>query len=245
MSSAPLLSIAGLQASYGKAQALFDISLQLQRGEVVTLLGRNGTGRSTTVKCLLGMLPVKAGTIDFAGQRIDNRPSHVVARLGIGLVPEGRQIFPTLTVEENLIATARAGVKQAGESTRRAAHWDLPRVYTAFPRLKERRTNLGSQLSGGEQQMLAISRALMTNPDLLVLDEATEGLAPVVRNEIWRSLAMLKKEGLSLIVIDKNVQSLLALADRHYVIEKGRVLWNGTSTALRAQPELIHRYLGV
>jgi branched-chain amino acid transport system ATP-binding protein len=240
-----LLHIDGLQASYGRAQALFDISLNVQRGEVVTLLGRNGTGRSTTVKCLLGMMPVKAGTISFAGQRIDNRPSHEVARLGIGLVPEGRQIFPNLTVEENLVATARPGVDRSSQGSARLGHWDLPRVYGAFPRLKERRTNLGSQLSGGEQQMLAISRALMTNPDLLVLDEATEGLAPVVRTEIWKSLAMLKREGLALIVIDKNVQSLLALADRHYVIEKGRVLWNGTSAKLRSQPDLIHRYLGV
>ncbi|MCA1326854.1 ABC transporter ATP-binding protein [Herbaspirillum sp. alder98] len=239
--SEPLLSIRGLQASYGRAQALFDISLDVARGEVVTLLGRNGMGRSTTVKCLFGLLPSKAGSISFAGQRIEHLPSYKVARRGLGLVPEGRQIFADLSVEENLLATAR-GAESAGAS---GSAWTLRRVYDFFPRLAERKRNMGSQLSGGEQQMLAISRALMTNPSLLVLDEATEGLAPVARADIWRALAELKREGLSLIVIDKNIQSLLALADRHYVIEKGRIAWNGDSAQLRADPALVHRYLGV
>jgi branched-chain amino acid transport system ATP-binding protein len=233
------LSVQGLQASYGHAQALFDISFEVGAGEVVTLLGRNGMGRSTTVKCLFGMLPVKAGSVSVGGTRTDGMASHRIARHGLALVPEGRQVFPNLTVEENLVATARDDRKQSGR------RWDLARVYTFFPRLKERRSNLGSQLSGGEQQMLAIGRALMTNPRLLVLDEATEGLAPLIRNEIWRSLAELKQDGLSQIVIDKNVKSLLNLADRHFVIEKGRVVWQGSSTELRRQPEIVHQYMGV
>jgi len=233
------LSVQGVQASYGHAQALFDISFSVGTGEVVTLLGRNGMGRSTTVKCLFGMLPVSAGSISVAGTRVDSLPSHRIARHGLALVPEGRQVFPNLTVEENLVATARDNKKGIGE------RWSLHRVYEFFPRLKERRGNLGSQLSGGEQQMLAIGRALMTNPRLLVLDEATEGLAPLIRNEIWRSLADLKRDGLSQIVIDKNVKSLLNLADRHFVIEKGRVVWQGSSTELRAQPQIVHQYLGV
>jgi branched-chain amino acid transport system ATP-binding protein len=206
---------------------------------VVTLLGRNGMGRSTTVKCLFGMLGSSGGEIEVAGRRTRGWPSHRIARQGLALVPEGRQIFTALTVEENLVATARLG------DARRGRAWTLERVYGFFPRLKERRANLGWQLSGGEQQMLAIGRALMTNPRLLVLDEATEGLAPVIREEIWRTLAELKREGLAQIVIDKNVGRLLALADRHYVIEKGRVVWQGDSGALRAQPDIVHQYLGV
>jgi branched-chain amino acid transport system ATP-binding protein len=233
------LSVKGVKASYGHAQALFDISFDVGAGEVVTLLGRNGMGRSTTVKCLFGMLPVTDGTIWVGGTRVDRLPSHRIARHGLALVPEGRQIFSNLTVEENLIATARASQKDV------IRQWDLDRVYTFFPRLKERRGNLGTQLSGGEQQMLAIGRALMTNPRLLVLDEATEGLAPLIRNEIWRALTELKQDGLSQIVIDKNVKSLLNLADRHFVIEKGRVVWSGSSTELRGQPEIVHQYMGV
>ncbi|WP_306391935.1 ABC transporter ATP-binding protein [Telluria beijingensis] len=235
------LRIHGLQASYGQAQALFDISLSVGRGEVITLLGRNGMGRSTTVKCLFGLLPVKAGSIHFDGARVDGLPSYQIARRGLGLVPEGRQVFADLSVEENLVATARAprGAAAGGRP------WNLERVYGFFPRLAERRQNMGSQLSGGEQQMLAISRALMTNPSLLVLDEATEGLAPVVRAEIWRALAELKREGLSMIVIDKNLGSLLPLADRHFVIEKGRIAWSGDSQQLRDDPALVERYLGV
>ncbi|WP_332778308.1 ABC transporter ATP-binding protein [Polaromonas sp.] len=235
----PFLSVKGLQASYGHAQALFDISFEVGAGEVVTLLGRNGMGRSTTVKCLFGMLPVGAGSVHVAGNRVDQLPPHRIARQGLALVPEGRQVFPNLTVEENLVATARDDQKGRGKT------WDLGRVYAFFPRLKERRGNLGSQLSGGEQQMLAIGRALMTNPRLLVLDEATEGLAPVIRNEIWRALAELKQDGLSQIVIDKNVKALMGLADRHFVIEKGCVVWQGTSDDLRGQPEIVHQYLGV
>ena len=233
-----LLSVEGLQASYGHAQALFDVTFDVQRGEVVTLLGRNGMGRSTTIKCLFGLLPAKAGTITFQGKRTERLASYKVARLGLALVPEGRQVFPNLTVEENLVATARKGPGNAEK-------WTLKRVYGFFPRLEERRTNLGSQLSGGEQQMLAIGRALLTNPELLVLDEATEGLAPLVRAEIWHALAKLKEEGLSLIVIDKNIGALLDLAQRHFVLEKGSVVWRGGSQALRAEPEIIHQYLGV
>ncbi|SFB38222.1 amino acid/amide ABC transporter ATP-binding protein 2, HAAT family (TC 3.A.1.4.-) [Collimonas sp. OK607] len=236
-----LLTVTDLQASYGHAQALFGVSFEVKAGEVVTLLGRNGMGRSTIIKCLFGLLPVKAGSIAFSGKSIHNFPSHSIARLGLGLVPEGRQIFPTLSVEENLIATARVRCNTKDSLEK----WTLDRVYSFFPRLKERRSNQGWQLSGGEQQMLAIGRALMTNPQLLVLDEATEGLAPLIRAEIWDVLSTLKNEGLSQIVIDKNVGALLKFADRHYVMEKGKVVWNGSSSALRAEANIIHQYLGV
>jgi branched-chain amino acid transport system ATP-binding protein len=233
------LSVQGLQAGYGRAQALFDISFDVASGQVVTLLGRNGMGRSTTVKCLFGMLPVSAGRISLDTDRLDKLASYRIARRGLALVPEGRQVFPNLSVEENLVATARF---DPGSKARR---WTLDRVYEFFPRLKERRGNLGSQLSGGEQQMLAIGRALMTNPRLLVLDEATEGLAPVIRQEIWRALKELKNDGLAQIVIDKNIGALLDLADQHVVIEKGRVVWRGNSTELRAQPSVVHEFMGV
>jgi branched-chain amino acid transport system ATP-binding protein len=236
----PFLSVRGLQAGYGRAQVLFDVSFDVQPGEVITLLGRNGMGRSTTVKCLFGMLPALAGTMEVDGALANGLPSHRIARRGLALVPEGRQIFSALTVEENLVATAYAPPR-----TSASKKWTLDRVYAFFPRLKERRSNLGSQLSGGEQQMLAIGRALMTNPKLLVLDEATEGLAPLIRLEIWRTLAELKRDGLAQIVIDKNVGQLLQLADRHVVIEKGRVVWQGDSIALREQPEIVQQYLGV
>jgi branched-chain amino acid transport system ATP-binding protein len=235
----PYLSVRGLQAGYGRAQVLFDISFEVRRGEVVTLLGRNGMGRSTTVKCLFGLLASRAGEIELGGQRTRGWPPHRIARQGIALVPEGRQIFTDLTVEENLVATARAAGEHGGRE------WTLERVYRFFPRLHERRGNLGWQLSGGEQQMLAIGRALMTNPKLLVLDEATEGLAPVVREEIWRTLGQLKAEGLAQVVIDKNVGRLLRLADRHVVIEKGRVVWQGSSCELQSQPDIVRQYLGV
>ncbi|MGA0609655.1 ABC transporter ATP-binding protein [Caldimonas sp. KR1-144] len=235
----PYLSVRGLQAGYGRAQVLFDISFDVRPGEVVTLLGRNGMGRSTTIKCLFGMLPCLGGEILVDGCATQGQPPHRIARQGLAIVPEGRQIFTELTVEENLVATSRVNEGKGARA------WTLERVYGFFPRLKERRTNLGWQLSGGEQQMLAIGRALMTNPRLIVLDEATEGLAPVVRDEIWRTLAELKREGLAQIVIDKNVNRLLNLADRHVVIEKGRVVWQGDSQALRAQPAIIHQYLGV
>ena len=236
-----LLEVQDVQASYGHAQALFGVSFDVKAGEVVTLLGRNGMGRSTTIKCLFGLLPLKAGSIRFAGKPLGSLASHQIARLGLGLVPEGRQVFPNLTVEENLVATARARRDQG--STRK--EWTLERVYGFFPRLKERRSNLGAQLSGGEQQMLAIGRALMTNPQLLVLDEATEGLAPLIRAEIWKALGELKREGLSQIVIDKNVGALLNFADRHFVMEKGKVVWSGSSDALRNEQDIIHQYLGV
>lgn len=236
-----LLEVQDVQASYGHAQALFGVTFDVKAGEVVTLLGRNGMGRSTTIKCLFGLLPVKAGDIRFAGKSVNKLASHQIARLGLGLVPEGRQVFPTLSVEENLVATARASRDKG--STRR--EWTLDRVYGFFPRLKERRSNLGWQLSGGEQQMLAIGRALMTNPQLLVLDEATEGLAPLIRAEIWQALSTLKQEGLSQIVIDKNVGALLQFADRHFVMEKGKVVWSGSSNALRTEQNIVHQYLGV
>lgn len=234
------LSVSGLQAGYGRAQVLFDITFDVRPGQVVTLLGRNGMGRSTTIKCLFGLLPTLGGQICVAGEAVNGLPSHRIARKGLAIVPEGRQIFTELTVEENLVATSRA----AGDG-RQGAAWNLERVYGFFPRLKERRSNLGWQLSGGEQQMLAIGRALMTNPKLLVLDEATEGLAPVIRDEIWKTLEQLKRDGLAQIVIDKNVRRLIGLADHHYVIEKGRVVWSGNSEALSSSPEIVQQYMGV
>ncbi len=239
--SVPLLEVRDVKTFYGTSQALFGVSLTVHEGEFVTLIGRNGMGRSTLVKCLFGLLPTHSGSIAFRGLRTERLPAHRIARQGLALVPEGRQIFPNLNVEENLVATAR--LSNATKAT--TPPWTLQRVYELFPRLRERRTNLGSALSGGEQQMLAIGRALMTNPSILVLDEATEGLSPLVRADIWRVLAQLKREGLSLIVIDKNVGALLKLADRHYVLEKGRVVWSGRSEELRTSREIVHRYLGV
>jgi branched-chain amino acid transport system ATP-binding protein len=234
-----LLKVSNLHASYGRAQVLFGVEMSVSKGEVVTLLGRNGMGRSTTIKCLFGLLKSSSGLIEFQSQRVDNLPSFQIARKGLGLVPEGRQVFPNLTVEENLIATAR------DNKDSQLKPWTLERVYQFFPRLRERQKNLGSQLSGGEQQMLAIGRALMTNPSLMVLDEATEGLAPLIRTEIWNALSELKSEGLSLIVIDKNLGPLLDLADRHFVMEKGKVVWSGNSNELKADARIVHEYLGV
>jgi len=235
-----LISLQDVSLGFGGPRLFDGINLQVEQGEWVGLLGRNGMGRSTTIKCLFGMLSSSAGDIEVGGLRTRGLPSHRIARQGLALVPEGRQIFTELTVEENLVATARNDGRGAGGRA-----WTLDRVYGFFPRLRERRSNLGWQLSGGEQQMLAIGRALMTNPRLLVLDEATEGLAPVIREEIWRTLAELKREGLGQIVIDKNVGRLLHLAHRHVVIEKGRVVWQGNSDELRAQPDIVHQYLGV
>ncbi|WP_074443173.1 ABC transporter ATP-binding protein [Saliniramus fredricksonii] len=232
-----MLEVSGLQASYGPAQVLFDIGFSIGAGEVVTLLGRNGMGKTTTVNTILGMVRPQGGTIRFEGRPIQGLPSYKVAQCGIGLVPEGRQIFPTLTVEENLIATAAARFGKP--------RWTLGAVYELFPRLAERRRNLGSQLSGGEQQMLAIGRALMTNPRLLVLDEATEGLAPLIRTEIWAVLTRLKAEHQAILVIDKNVDALLKFADRHVVVEKGRVAWSGTSAQLAADDSVKDRFLNV
>lgn len=233
-----MLEIAGIETYYGRSQVLFGMSLAVKQGEVVTLMGRNGMGKTTTIRSIMGLTPARAGTILIDGRDIRTLPSYRTAKLGLGLVPEGRQIFPNLSVRENLIATARPNA--GGKSP-----WTIDRVYALFPRLAERATNMGNQLSGGEQQMLAIGRALMTNPRLLILDEATEGLAPKIREEIWACLAKLKAEAQSILVIDKNVSALARIADRHYVIEKGRVVWTGTSEALAADTELQHRYLGV
>jgi branched-chain amino acid transport system ATP-binding protein len=236
--SGPLLSIRQLEAGYGESQVLFGVDLRISQGEVVSLLGRNGMGKTTAVRALMGLLPVTAGSISFAGVPITGEPPFRVAQAGIGFVPEGRHIFPSLTVEENLVATA---ANRAGH----AEPWTLARVYSFMPRLAERRHHMGDQISGGEQQMLAIGRALMTNPRLLVLDEATEGLAPLFRQEIWTRLAALKREGLSILVIDKNLDALLRLADRHLILEKGRIVWQGRSRALSADQAVRERYLSV
>ena len=232
-----MLAVDQIEAAYGSSQVLFGLSFEIAAGEVVTLLGRNGMGKTTTVRTIIGILPVRAGRITFDGADIGGLPSHRIAQAGIGLVAEGRQIFPNLSVRENLVATARATSNGDG--------WTLASVLDLLPLLAARLDNAGSQLSGGEQQMLAIGRALMTNPRLLVLDEATEGLAPMVRAEIWRTLAQLKDAGQAILVIDKNVDALVRLADRHYIVEKGTVVWTGASAELAADAELQHRYLGV
>jgi branched-chain amino acid transport system ATP-binding protein len=231
-----ILAIDGIETCYGQSQVLFGISLSIAPGEMVTLMGRNGMGKTTTVRSIMGLTPARAGRVRFLGEEIRGLPSYRVAQLGIGLVPEGRQIFPNLTVRENLVATA---VRRDGGA------WSLQRVYELFPRLAERENSMGNQLSGGEQQMLAVGRALMTNPRLLILDEATEGLAPLIRQEIWRCLARLKQSGLSILVIDKNVGALMRVADRHFLIERGRVVWSGASSELAASLDVQHRYLGV
>jgi branched-chain amino acid transport system ATP-binding protein len=233
-----MLKVRNLRAAYGASQVLHGVDLDIAAGEVVTLLGRNGMGKTTSVSSIIGVLEQRQGEIEFEGRRVERLPSHQVAKLGIGLVPEGRQIFPNLSVRENLVATA-------ANRSNAANAWTLARVYDFFPRLSERAGNMGNQLSGGEQQMLAIGRALMTNPKLLILDEATEGLAPLIRLEIWKCLDRLKSEGLSILVIDKNVAALTRLADRHYILEKGRIVWTGTSPELGADENLQHRYLGV
>ena len=233
-----MLEVRGLQASYGVSQALFGVDLEVDTGEVVTLMGRNGMGKTTTVNCIMGLLPVKAGSIHIHGQEMGGLPSFQIAQAGVGLVPEGRQIFPNLTVLENLRVTAAN--RQCVEKP-----WELDRVLQMFPALFERRHSLGSLLSGGEQQMLAIGRALMINPTLLILDEATEGLAPLVRREIWSCLVKLKQSGLSILVIDKNVSDLARIADRHFIIEKGRTVWVGDSSELLSGEDLKRRYLGV
>jgi branched-chain amino acid transport system ATP-binding protein len=233
-----MLRVDNLETSYGPSQVLYGMALEIAAGEVVTLLGRNGMGKTTTVHSIMGLVTPRTGTVVFDGKPIFGAPSYKVAQAGIGLVPEGRQIFPNLSVRENLVATAS---NRGGNPT----PWTFERVIALFPSLGQRLSNMGNQLSGGEQQMLAVGRALMTNPKLLILDEATEGLAPLIRQEIWTCLAQLKALGQSILVIDKNVDALTRIADRHYIIEKGRVVWTGTSAALRADPELQHRYLGV
>ena len=230
-----MLEVSGLAAGYGDAQVLFGVDLAVRQGEVVTLLGRNGMGKTTTVSTIMGLVPARAGRIVMDGQDLTGSPPFRIAQTGIGLVPEGRQIFPTLSVEENLIATAASRFG--------APRWTLDRVFAFLPRLKERRTNRGNELSGGEQQMLAVGRALMTNPRLVILDEATEGLAPIIRQEIWSCLATLKAEGEAILVIDKNIHALMRIADRHVVLEKGRVVWTGDNAALKAEPDIADRYL--
>ena len=228
-----------IQSGYGQSQVLFDVSLDIERGEVVALLGRNGMGKSTLVRTLFGQLPLMAGTLSFEGESIAGWESDRIARLGLAIVPEGRQCFPNLTVREHLTAFAAHRNPEINEP------WDVEKVFEIFPRLRERARNMGNQLSGGEQQMLAIGRALVTNPKLLVLDEATEGLAPLVREEIWQCLARLRESGQTILVIDKYVERLLKLADRHVILERGTVVWQGSSAELDAQRDLWTRYLGV
>jgi branched-chain amino acid transport system ATP-binding protein len=238
MAEVPLLEVSSIETCYGLSQVLFGMSLVIEPGEMVTLMGRNGMGKTTTVRSIMGLTPAMKGTILFSGRAIHALPAYQVAKIGIGLVPEGRQVFPNLTVRENLVATA-------ANRSKAAEPWTLAKVCALFPRLAERTANMANQLSGGEQQMLAIGRALMTNPRLLILDEATEGLAPLIRTEIWQCLTRLKAAGQSILVIDKNVEALIRIADRHYLIERGKVVWTGSSPELAAAPEVQHRYLGV
>ncbi|HWA37234.1 MAG TPA: ABC transporter ATP-binding protein [Burkholderiales bacterium] len=228
-----MLAVEALEAAYGESQVLFGLSFEVREGEVATLLGRNGMGKTTTVRAILGLTRALRGTISFRGRRIERDAPDRIARAGIAVVPEGRQIFPNLSVEEHLVAFQRKG------------SWDAAKIFGMFPNLEERRDHFGNQLSGGEQQMLAIGRALVTNPSLLILDEATEGLAPLVREEIWACLGRLRAAGQTILVIDKYVERLVALADRHTIVERGRVAWRGTSAELAADRELWHRYLGV
>ena len=233
-----MLRVEGLDAGYGDAQALFGVSFNIGAGEAVTLIGRNGMGKTTTIRAIMGLNPPRGGSVHFEGARIDGLPPHEIARRGIGLGPEGRQIFVRLSVGENLVATA-------ANRTKLAEPWTLARVFALFPRLEERRTQSAGTLSGGEQQMLAIGRALMTNPRLLILDEATEGLAPLIRQDIWNCLSALRAEGLSILVVDRNLDALMRLADRHNVVEKGRVVWSGSSGELAAQRAQIEQRIGV
>jgi len=233
-----MLAVERIETFYGPSQALFGVSLKVREGEVVTLLGRNGMGKSTTVRSIMGLTPVRSGRIVFDGTEIHRLPSYAIARMGIGLVPEGRQIFPNLTVYENMVATAANRLNSASPYT-------LDSVLAIFPRLADRLDHYGNQLSGGEQQMLAVVRALMTNPRLLILDEATEGLAPLIRREIWQGLAQLKANGHAILIIDKNLDALMKIADRHCIMQKGRVVWQGATDELAADEAVKARYLGV
>ena len=233
-----MLEINGLETAYGQSQVLFGMELNVGKGEVVTLLGRNGMGKTTTLHSVMGLVPSRSGNIRFQGQELRELPSYQIAKTGLRLVPEGRQIFPNLTVHENLVATA-------SNRSQSENPWNLDRVFDLFPRLPNRIHHMGNQLSGGEQQMLAIGRALMTNPKLLILDEATEGLAPLIRNEIWNCVSNLKSAGQSILLVDKNIDALTRIADRHYIIEKGKVVWDGTSSELQGDQDLQHRFLGV
>jgi len=233
-----MLKIAGLTTHYGSSQALFGIDLEIGTGEVATLLGRNGMGKSTTINSIMGIVPASGGTITFDGEELIGRESFKTANLGLGLVPEGRQIFPNLTAYENLVATASNHLGVANP-------WITDRVFDLFPELASRKSSMGNLLSGGEQQMLAIGRALMTNPKLLILDEATEGLAPLVRQKIWSALNLIAQDNMSILVVDKNLKDLLKIADRNYIIQRGKIVWNGTSDALRQDRDALHNYLGV
>ena len=233
-----LLEVQALDTAYGASQVLFRFSMQINEGEAVSLLGRNGMGKTTTVRSIMGLTRAKGGTVSFRGRRIEREAPDRIARMGIAVVPEGRQIFPNLTVLENLVAFA-------DNRSQRDEPWTPGRVFELFPNLKARADNMGNQLSGGEQQMLAIGRALVTNPHLLILDEATEGLAPLVREEIWNCLGRLREGGQTILVIDKYIERLVRLAERHTIIERGRVAWQGTSAELDADRSLWHRYLGV
>lgn len=233
-----MLKVDGLQAAYGHCQVLFDVSLQVNEGELVTLMGRNGMGKTTTIRTLMGLLTPKGGLVQIGQKDVTGMAPEKVARLGVGLVPEGRQVFPTLTVRENLVATA-------SNRNKRDAPWDLNKVYALFPRMKERANQMAGTLSGGEQQMLAIGRALMTNPHLLILDEATEGLAPVIRAEIWNCITRLRDMGQSILLIDKNLAVLKRLADRHYIIEKGRTVWVGNGADMDRDHQKVQVYVGV
>jgi branched-chain amino acid transport system ATP-binding protein len=233
-----MLRVEALQASYGQSQVLFDVGLEVNRGEVVTLLGRNGMGKTTTIRAIMGMTPPHGGTVSFEGRPLRGLPSFRIAQLGLGLVPEGRAIFPSLTVWENLTATSAAG--PSGKP-----RWTTDAILELFPWIAQRRSQMGGQLSGGEQQMLAIARALMTNPELLILDEATEGLAPIIRQEIWKVLSKLKASGQSILIVDKNLKVLARIADRHYVLERGRVRWSGDSAALGTDLDVVRRFVGV
>ncbi len=233
-----MLKVSSLETYYGTSQALFGMTFDVNSGEVVTLMGRNGMGKTTTVNSIIGIVPPSSGSIEFAGQEVSKLASFKTANLGIGLVPEGRQVFPNLSVRENLVATASNHQKHDDP-------WTIEKVYAMFPELELRATSMANLLSGGEQQMLAIGRALMTNPRLLVLDEATEGLAPLIREKIWAALSDIRKSGLSILLVDKNLKDLLKLADRHFIVEKGQVVWSGTSAQLSKAEDVQHRYLGV
>lgn len=233
-----MLEVDGLETAYGQSQVLFGMTFAIEAGKVVTLMGRNGMGKTTTIRSIMGLVPTRAGSIRFEGRELRGSPSFRIGQQGLGLVPEGRQVFPNLTVRENLLGTA-------ANRANAARPWVLERVFELFPALADRAGNMGAQLSGGEQQMLAIGRALMTNPKLLILDEATEGLAPMVRAEIWHCLASLKAAGQAILVIDKSVEALTRIGDRHYIVERGRVVWQGDSGELAADEESQHRYLGV
>jgi branched-chain amino acid transport system ATP-binding protein len=233
-----MLKVEKLQARYGRSQVLFDIDLAVGEGEIVTLLGRNGMGKTTTIRSIMGLTPPAGGSVEFAGQAVAGRTPEAIARRGIGLVPEGRQVFPLLTVFENLFATA-------ANRLQRKNPWTLEEVFTLFPRLRERRNQYARTLSGGEQQMLAVGRALMTNPQLLIFDEATEGLAPVIRAEIWSCISLLKSRGQSILIVDKNLSVLKRIADRHFIIEKGRTVWRGTSADMERDADIVHRFVTV